>query len=80
MCQPESEYPTGGDSPLVRRVREFHHLSHVLCPLKVKAIYEEQWLLDIALQEIPMDRYHPGVQRQTTAGGEGDWTERKYNS
>ncbi len=82
--QPESEYPTGGDSPLVRRVCEFHHLSHTLCPLEVKAIDEEQWLLDTALQEIPVDGYHPGVQCQATAGGEGRGeegrTERKYNS
>ena len=83
MCQPQSEYPTGGDSPLIRRVCEFHHLSHVLYPLEVKAIDEEQRLLDTALQEIPVDGYHPGVQCQATAGGGGGGRkigQREYNN
>ena len=53
--QPDSEYSARRDSLIVRRVSEFDHLPHIVWPLYVVAVNEEQWLLDASLQQVSVD-------------------------
>ena len=53
--QPDSEYSARRDSLIVRRVSEFDHLPHIVWPLDVVAVNEEQWLLDTSIQQVSVD-------------------------
>ena len=48
------------------RMGEFHHLSHILCPLEAEAVDEDERLVDSSCQQVSVDGDHPTVQCYST--------------